>query len=227
MQPRTSTHSNDTVSPRRPGIRVGVVDDHPVVRAGLAEFLADEADMSVGGVAADAAAALALICNQPLDVLLLDLDMPGRSGLDVLASLRSHAPELPILVFTGYPADKYAVKLLQQGAAAYLQKTCELWELSLAIRTLAEGRRYLNASVSELLAQQFDARSRPPHADLTDRELQVLLKLARGVRLEKIADHLALSLKTISTYRARLLAKLDLDSSNDLTYYALKHQLLE
>ncbi|RYY95885.1 MAG: response regulator transcription factor [Comamonadaceae bacterium] len=164
MQPRTSTPTNDTVSPRRPGIRVGVVDDHPVVRAGLAEFLADEEDMCVGGVAADAAAALALICHQPLDVLLLDLDMPGRSGLDVLASLRSHAPELPILVFTGYPADKYAVKLLQQGAAAYLQKTCELWELSL---------------------------------------------------------------KTISTYRARLLAKLDLDSSNDLTYYALKHQLLE
>ncbi|MGJ7492908.1 response regulator [Variovorax sp. ZT4R33] len=208
-------------------VSVGVVDDHPIVRAGLADLLSYEDGIHVAGEAGDAVGALDLVRNRRLDVLMLDLDLPGRSGLDMLAMLRSKAPQVAVLVFTGYPAEKYAVKLLQQGAKAYLQKTCDLAELPVAIRTLGAGRRYLTPTVSELLAQQFDARNHPPHAGLTDRELQVLLKLARGVRTEKIADHLALSVKTISTYRARLLAKLDLDSNNDLTYYALKHQLLE
>lgn len=218
---------SDTAPAAARAVSVGVVDDHPIVRAGLAEFLACEDGIRVAGQAGDAVGALELVRKQRLDVLMLDLDMPGRSGLDMLAMLRSKAPQLAVLIFTGYPAEKYAVKLLQQGAKAYLQKTCDLAELPVAIRTLGDGRRYLTPAISELLAQQFDARNHPPHANLTDRELQVLLKLARGVRTEKIADHLALSVKTISTYRARLLAKLDLDSNNDLTYYALKHQLLE
>lgn len=208
-------------------ISVGVVDDHPIVRAGLVELLSGEHDIHVAGAAADAMGALEMLRTERLNVLMLDLDMPGRSGLDVLAMLRSKAPEVAVLVFTGYPAERYAVKLLQQGAKAYLQKTCELDELLTAIRTLATGQRHLTPAISELLASQLDQRVRPPHANLTDRELQVLLKLARGVRVEKIADYLALSVKTVSTYRSRLLFKLELGSNNDLTYYALKHQLLE
>lgn len=208
-------------------ISVGLVDDHPIVRSALSEFLSSEDGIHVAGEAGNAMDALTLVRTKRLDVLVLDLDMPGRSGLDMLAMLRSKAPSAAVLVFTGYPAEQYAVKLLQQGAKAYLQKTCELSELPRAIRTLGAGRRYLTPAISELLAQQFDARSQPPHACLTERELQVLLKLARGVRTEKVADQLALSVKTISTYRARLLAKLDLGSNNDLTYYALKHQLLD
>ena len=213
--------------PSRRPISVGVVDDHPIVRAGIVEFLSCEDDIHVAGEAADSVGAVDMVRTLALDVLILDLDMPGRSGLDVLAMLRSKAPGVAVLVFTGYPAEGYAVKLLQQGAKAYLQKTCDLTELLSAIRTLSTGQRHLTPQISELLALQFDQRSRPPHAGLTDRELQVLLKLARGVRTEKIADHLALSVKTVSTYRSRLLSKLELGSNNDLTYYALKHQLLE
>jgi DNA-binding NarL/FixJ family response regulator len=221
-------HRRAVRTPIYPGtVSVGVVDDHPIVRAGLVDFLSGESGIHVAGQASDAAGALELVRTTPLDVLMLDLDLPGRSGLDILAMLRSKVPDLAVLVFTGYPADRYAVKLLQQGAKAYLQKTCELGELITALRTLAAGRRYLTPAVSDLIAGQFEKHSRPAHADLTDRELQVLLKLARGVRTEKIADHLALSVKTISAYRARLLSKLELGSNNDLTYYALKHQLLE
>jgi len=208
-------------------LAVGLVDDHPVVRAGLSELLSSEEGIRIAGEAGDAVGALELVRTRPLDVLVLDLDMPGRSGLDMLSMLRSKAPRAAVLIFTGYPAEQYAVKMLQQGAKAYLQKSCELAELPRAIRALGEGRRYLTPAISELLAQQFDARNQPSHADLTERELQVLLKLARGVRTEKVADQLALSVKTISTYRARLLAKLELSSNNDLTYYALKHQLLD
>jgi len=238
MDPRTTFESatvssplledciRTTPSPLRT-LAVGVVDDHPIVRAGIVDFLSYEDDIRVAGEACDAVGALEMVRTLPLDVLMLDLDMPGRSGLDVLAMLRSKAPDVAVLVFTGYPAERYAVKLLQQGAKAYLQKTCDLSELLTAIRTLGTGQRHLTPQISELLALQFDQRARPPHAGLTDRELQVLLKLARGVRTEKIADHLALSVKTVSTYRSRLLSKLELGSNNDLTYYALKHQLLE
>ena len=208
-------------------LAVGLVDDHPVVRAGLSELLSSEDGIRIAGEAGDAVGALELVRTRPLDVLVLDLDMPGRSGLDMLSMLRSKAPRAAVLIFTGYPAEQYAMKMLQQGAKAYLQKSCELAELPRAIRALGEGRRHLTPAISELLAQQFDARNQPSHADLTERELQVLLKLARGVRTEKVADQLALSVKTISTYRARLLAKLELSSNNDLTYYALKHQLLD
>lgn len=215
-------------APARPDpISVGLVDDHPIVRAGLVDFFSQMDGIRIAGVAADAVQAVEIIRTRPMDVLILDLDMPGRSGLDVLGMLRNKAPDVAVLVFTGYPADQYAVKLLQQGVKAFLQKTCDMSELLAAIHALANGRRYLTPEVSQLLAMQFDPRSRPAHAMLTDRELQVLLKLARGVRTEKIADHLALSVKTVSTYRARLMAKLELDSNNDLTYYALKHQLLD
>ncbi|WP_310936116.1 response regulator transcription factor [Variovorax sp. UMC13] len=204
-----------------------MVDDHPIVRAGIVDFLSQENDIRVVGEAADAAGALEMVRAQRLNVLMLDLDLPGRSGLDMITMLRSKAPDMAVLIFTGYPAERYAVKLLQQGAKAYLQKTCELAELLAAIRSLGAGRRHLSPGIAELLALQFDPQARQPHAGLTDRELQVLLKLARGVRTEKIADHLALSVKTVSTYRSRLLSKLELGSNNDLTYYALKHQLLE
>lgn len=208
-------------------IAVGVVDDHPIVRAGLVEYLSCQTGMHVAGEASTGAGALEMIRQRRLDVLILDLEMPGRSGLDVLAMLRSKAPHVAVLVFTGYPAERYAVKLLQLGAKAYVQKTGDLAELPVAIRVLATGQRHLTPQISELLALEFDPRGRLPHAVLTERELQVLLKIARGVRMEKIADHLALSVKTVSTYRSRLLNKLDLGSNNDLTYYALKHQLLE
>lgn len=224
--------------PERPGtppfvcgpartIAVGVVDDHPIVRGGILELLSHEDDIRVVGDVGDANGALEMVRTTPLDVLMLDIDLPGRSGLDMLASLRCKAPDVAVLVFTGYPAERYAVKLLQQGVKAFLHKTCDPAELASAIRKLAAGQRYLTSEVTELLAMQFDPRARPLHAGLTDRELQVLLKLARGVRTEKIADHLAISVKTVSSYRARLLSKLALGSNNDLTYYALKHQLLD
>jgi len=222
-EPPRFTAARGTARP----LYVGLVDDHPIVRAGLSELLSGEDGIHIAGEACDATGALELVRTQQLDVLVLDLDMPGRSGLDMLSMLRSKAPRAAILIFTGYPAEQYAVKMLQQGAKAYLEKSCELAELPRAIRALGEGRRYLTPAISELLARQFEAGNQPSSVELTDRELQVLLKLARGVRTEKVADQLALSVKTISAYRARLLAKLELSSNNDLTYYALKHRLLD
>lgn len=225
----------DTTSPRpfeseRAPVRslsVGVVEDHPIVRLGIVDLLSREDDIRVVGEAANARGALEMLRTTPIDVLVLDLDLPGRSGLDILATLRSKAPSVAVLVFTGYPAERYAVKLLKQGVRGYLHKTCDMAELPTAIRKLGAGHRHLTPEVTQLLALQFDPAARPPHASLTDRELQVLLKLARGVRTQKIADHLAISTKTVSSYRSRLLNKLALGSNNDLTYYALKHQLLD
>ncbi|MDM0032185.1 response regulator transcription factor [Variovorax sp. J22P271] len=208
-------------------IDVGVLDDHPIVRRALSAVLATQDGIRVRGEASSVAEALELLRAVALDVLVLDLGMPGRTGLDAISLIRSLAPRTAVLVFTGYPEDEYGVKLIRLGADAYLHKTCALEELFAAIRTIALGRRYLTASLSELMANQVGRPPSAAHSLLTDRELQVMLKLARGVRPMHIAAQLSLSVKTVSTYRTRLLNKLDLKTNGDLTYYAMKHGLMD
>lgn len=210
----------DVNGPRK--IDVGIVDDHPIVRSGLREFLGTQPGIRIKGVASSIAELLTQLRVQGLD-----LGLPGRSGLDSLAMILSKAPRTAVLIYSGFPEDQYGIELMRQGARAYLHKSCDLEELPLAIRALAAGRRYLTPSLMDRLASQIERPLGEPHGQLTDRELQVLLKLARGVRLTDIAEQLALSIKTVSFYRTRVLSKLDLASNGDLTYYALKHRLLD
>lgn len=209
-------------------INVGIVDDHAIVRSGLRQFLSEHVDLRVVGEAANGREAIDLIRNAEVDVLLMDLAMPGQSGLDALAMLRAKAPKMSILILSGYPEEHYAISMIRQGASGYLNKECDPKEIVEAIRTIALGRRYVTPGVAELLAQQLNRKDDAPvHEQLSEREFQVFLKLARGETAGDIAKSLSLSVKTVSTYRTRLMEKMGLASNSDLTYYALKNRLID
>jgi DNA-binding NarL/FixJ family response regulator len=208
-------------------IRVGIVDDHALVRNGLRHYLSEQVDLRVTGEAANGREALALVRRGDLDVLVLDLSMPDQNGVDALASIKARRPELPVLILSGFPESHYATAVLRQGASGYLNKECDPAEIVKAIHTIVRGRRYVSAAVAELLAEGMLGGEKPLHETLSQRELQVFLRLARGEAVGQIADSMCLSAKTISTYRARVLDKLKLDSNSDLTYYALKNGLIQ
>lgn len=209
-------------------IQVGIVDDHAIVRSGLRQYLSEHVDVRVVGEAANGREAIDLVRNTAVDVLIMDLSMPGQSGLDALAMLRAKSPDTGILILSGYPAEHYALNLIRQGASGYLNKECEPSEILEAIRTIALGRRYITPVVAELLAQQLYRKDDAPvHEQLSEREFQVFLKLAKGATASEIAEILSLSVKTVSTYRTRLMEKMALSSNSDLTYYALKNGLID
>ena len=209
-------------------IQVGIVDDHAIVRSGLRQYLSEHVDVRVVGEAANGREAIDLVRNTAVDVLIMDLSMPGQSGLDALAMLRAKSPDTGILILSGYPAEHYALNLIRQGASGYLNKECEPSEILEAIRTIALGRRYITPVVAELLAQQLHRKTdAPAHEQLSEREFQVFLKLAKGATAGEIAEILSLSVKTVSTYRTRLMEKMALSSNSDLTYYALKNGLID
>lgn len=209
-------------------IRIGIVDDHAIVRAGLRQFLSEQVDLRVTGEAANGREALDLVRQGEIDVLLLDLSMPDHGGVDALAAIKARKPELPVLILSGFPETHYAVTLLRQGASGYLNKECDPEEIATAIRTVALGRRYVTPAVAELLVDGMaGGGERPAHEALSERELQVFLRLAKGDTVGHIADAMCLSVKTVSTYRSRVLEKLKLESNSDLTYYALKNGLIQ
>ncbi|MCW5634758.1 MAG: response regulator transcription factor [Rubrivivax sp.] len=210
-------------------IRIGIVDDHAIVRSGLRQFLADEVDFRVVAEASNGREALEIVRGGEVDVLLMDLSMPEQGGVDALAAIKARHPDLPVLILSGFPEAHYATTLLRQGAAGYLNKECEPEEIATAIRTVARGRRYITPAVAELLADGVggSAGDKPPHEGLSERELQVFLRLAKGETVGRIAEQMFLSVKTVSTYRTRILQKLKLQSNSDLTYYALKNGLIQ
>lgn len=209
-------------------IRVAIVDDHAIVRTGLRQFLGEQVDLRVVGEAASAREAQELLRDAEVDVLVMDLNMPEQSGVDALSALKARYPDLAVLVLSGYPETHYATAMLKQGAGGYLNKECEPEEIARAIRTLAQGRRYITPAVAELLAESLNAGDdRPPHEQLSEREMQVFLHLARGESVGQLAEALSLSVKTVSTYRSRVLEKMKLASNSDLTYYALKNGLIQ
>lgn len=209
-------------------IRIAIVDDHAMVRAGLRQFFADQPDFSVVAEARDGREALDIVRKGEVDVIVLDISMPAHGGVDALAAIKARAPDLPVLILSGFPEEHYATTLLRQGASGYLNKECEPSEIVEAIRTIALGRRYLTPAVAELLAQQLNRKDdAPPHEQLSEREFQVFLKLAKGETAGDIAKALSLSVKTVSTYRTRLMEKMSLSSNSDLTYYALKNRLID
>lgn len=209
-------------------IRIGIVDDHAIVRAGLRQFLGDYVDLRITGEAANGREALELARGGEVDVLLMDISMPDQSGVDALAAIKARFPDLAVLILSSYPETHYATALLRQGASGYLSKDCDPEEIANAIRTVARGRRYISPAVAELIADGLagDAE-RAPHESLSERELQVFLRLAQGETVGHIAEAMFLSVKTVSTYRSRVMEKLKLASNSDLTYYALKNGLIQ
>lgn len=208
-------------------LRIAIVDDHEIVRTGFREMLAEEVDLDIAFEAASGEEALDLLRATACDLILLDLSLPGLSGVDVLRAVRQHHAALRVLVLSGFPEERYAVAMIRNGADGYLCKDCDRDELLRAIRTVAQGRRYVSAQTAELLAAEL-AEGRPAalHEQLSERELQVFLRLARGESVSAIAAALHLSVKTVSTYRSRLLEKLALASNAELAAYAIRHGLL-
>jgi two-component system, NarL family, invasion response regulator UvrY len=209
-------------------IRIVIADDHAIVRTGLRQFFSEQVDLRVTGEASNGREALELVRHGDLDVLLMDLAMPDQSGVDALAAIKARAPDLPVLILSGFPESHYATTLLKQGASGYLNKDCDPEEIVKAIRTLHRGRKYITAGVAEMLADGLDgSAAKLPHEGLSEREFQVFLRLAKGETIGHMADSMSLSAKTVSTYRTRVMEKMNLASNSDLTYYALKNGLIQ
>lgn len=208
-------------------LTIAIVDDHQIVRAGFREMLADELGVELAFEAASGEAALDMVRSRHCDVMLLDLSLPGMSGVDTLREMRQRHPEVRVLVLSGFPEERYALSMLRNGADGYLCKDCAREDLLLAIRAVAAGRRYVSPRTAELLADEMTGASQgAPHDALSERELQVFLRLAAGESVSDIADDLHLSVKTISTYRTRLLEKLRVSSNAELASYAIRHGLV-
>jgi two-component system invasion response regulator UvrY len=209
-------------------IRILVADDHAVVREGLKQIVRETSDMVVTGEAADGREVLRLIHEHDWDVVLLDIAMPGRGGLDILKELKAEKPRLPVLMLSMYPEEQYAVRALKAGASGYLTKESVPDELISAIRKVSAGGKYVSSSLAEKLAYDLEADAeRPVHETLSDREYQVMCMIARGETLRSIADKLCLSIKTISTYRSRILEKMRMKNNAEIMHYAIKYHLEE
>jgi len=209
-------------------IRVVIVDDHALIRRGLRDSLNEAGDIRVVGEAADYGELRQLLRETAFDVLLLDINLPGRSGLDVLHSFAEDVTRVRVLVLTMYPEDQYAIRALKAGAMGYLNKSADPAQIVTAIRTLHAGRKYITPAIAEALASRLSVdESEKPHERLSDREFQTLVRLASGQRLSDIAAELNLSPKTVSVYRARVLEKLALQSNAELTAYCLRNGLID
>lgn len=209
-------------------IRVIIADDHAILRQGLRQILSAQPDMQVVGEAANYAEVMQQVRRGECDVLLLDIAMPGKNGIETLKQVKHEYPKLPVLMLSMYPEDQYAVRALKAGAAGYLNKVSAADQLVHALRQLARGRRYITAELADSLAASLTGNQDvPAHELLSDREFQTLCQIAAGKTLAQIGDELAVSPKTISVYRARLLAKLKLTTNAELTRYALENKLVE
>lgn len=208
--------------------KVLIVDDHALVRAGLAQLIDATSDLEVAGEAGTAAAALALATEDHFDVVLLDISLPDANVLDTVTTLRRKVPDLPILIVSMHPEDQYAVHLLRAGASGFFPKAGEAKDLLAAVRSVAEGRRYISPTLAEALALEATGTANgPPHRQLSSREFQIFVGLAAGKTVTHLADELCLSVKTVSTYRTRVLEKMHMSRNAELTAYALRHNLMQ
>lgn len=209
-------------------IKVIIADDHDVIREGVKRILADTPDMRVVAEASDGQELLAKVQTKPCDVVLLDLTMPGRGGLEALKILKTEHPKLPVLVLTMHAEDQYAIRVLKAGAAGYLNKAHVSAQLVEAVRKVISGGKYLTPATADALAVDLGVDSeQPPHKRLSDREFQVLRLIASGKTVSEIATELSLSVQTISTYRAHILEKMGLENNAQLMHYALQQHLVE
>jgi two-component system invasion response regulator UvrY len=208
-------------------IKILIADDHPIVRAGFKQVISDMPDMLVADEAGNGQEVLQLIGKKDYDLVLLDISMPGRSGLEILKDLKSEKPKLPVLILSIYPEEQYAIRALRAGASGYMTKASAPNELILAIRKISEGGKYISASLAEKLAYYLDGdAAKPPHETLSDREYQVMLMIASGKTVTEIANELCLSVKTISTYRTHILEKMRMKNNAEITLYAVQNKLV-
>jgi two-component system invasion response regulator UvrY len=208
-------------------IRVILCDDHAMIRRGIRETLSEAVDIQVTGEAASYAEVREALRALTCDVLVLDLNLPGRGGLEVLSSLREANSPVKVLIVSMYPEDQYAIRCLRAGAKGYLNKAGEPHDLITAVRTVAQGRKFVTPAVANMLVENLSTPDNQTlHASLSERELQTLLKIASGKRLSDIAEELMLSPKTVSVYRARVLEKLKLSNNAELTVYAIRNELV-
>jgi DNA-binding NarL/FixJ family response regulator len=209
-------------------IRILVADDHPVVRRGLKQIVAQEPDMAVLGEAQNGQETLDLVRNQEWDIVVFDLSMPGRGGLETLRELKRIRRNLPVLVLSIHPPDQFAARVFKAGAAGYLTKESAPAELVRGIRKVIAGGHYVSPSVAEQLAVELEENGgSASHESLSDREYEVLRLIGAGKTVNQIADALALSVKTVSTYRARILEKMKMKTTAELIRYAIQHHLVD
>lgn len=207
--------------------KILLVDDHSIVRAGLRNLIDLENDMRVEGEASSGTEALQKVRKEKFDVVVLDISMPDKNGVDTLHDLKHIAPELPVLILSGYAEEQYALNLIRSGCKGYLSKDSDPEEIIKAIRTIGNGRLYISAALAELMATELTKPSdKMLHETLSDREFQVFFKLASGRSVTAIGEELFISVKTVSTYRTRILEKMNLKTNADLTYYAIKNELV-
>ena len=205
-----------------------VADDHAIIRDGLRKILADTGDFVVAGEAANGNAALLAVRERDWALVILDISMPGRNGLELIKLIRQERPRLPVLIFSMHHEEQYAVRAIRAGASGYLSKESDMDLLLPALSKLVGGGRYISPKVAELLAMDMAPHSEDlPHTALSDREFEVFSRIVRGTSLTAIAQELSLSIKTVSTHKSNLLYKMQLTSQVDLVRYALEHQLLD
>jgi DNA-binding NarL/FixJ family response regulator len=221
------TNETQLTAPASP-IRLLVADDHSVVRRGIRQILEEYPDLRIAGEASNGAEVIDLVRGASCDALILDLNMPGPSGLEILRMVKSLSPQLPILVLSMHAQEQYAARLFKAGASGYLQKESAPEELVSAIRKICTGGRYFQPGQAEDLIEQMDRPlDQAPHESLSNREFEVLRRIASGKTVSQVADALSLSVKTISTYRTRLLDKMRMKTNAELTHYAIKNRLVE
>lgn len=208
--------------------RVLVADDHDIVRKGVVSLFDDHPDLAVAGEAATAPEVLEMVRGDDWDLLILDLGMPGGEGLETLTRIRTAAPELPVIILSVHPEDRLAARLLRAGASGYVSKESASSELIVAVRRVLDGQRYVSPELASRLASSLAGEATElPHEALSDREFQVLVLLGEGQSVSDIADELSLSVKTVSTYKSRLLDKMEMDTNAELIRYAVEHDLVQ
>lgn len=208
-------------------IRILIADDHAIVREGLKQIVSKEADMAVTGEAGTAAAMFELLDSIACDIVVLDISMPGESGLEALKELRQKYPGLPVLILSIYSEDQYGIRALKAGAAGFLKKVSAPVELVHAIRKIIQGGRYISEPLADKMADHLSSGSQLPHESLSDREYQIMCQIASGMTAEEIAGQLNISVHTVYSYRNRLLEKMKMKSNVELTRYVVQNKLID
>jgi len=209
-------------------IKILIVDDHAIVREGLKQIVAEENDMIVSGEAKDASELFKLVNNYHFDIVIIDISMPGRSGLDALKDLKKSKPNLPVLILSMFSEEQYGLRAIKAGAAGYMKKVSAPNELVSAIRNIVKGGKYINQSLAEKLAEEYGGKAKSQlHDRLSDREYQIMCLIATGKTTEEISNDLSISVHTVYTYRNRILDKMQLKSNVELTQYVIQNKLIE
>ena len=209
-------------------IKILIADDHAIVREGLKQIVAEEKDMQVTGEAANAFELIELLKSKEWSIVVLDINMPGKSGLEALKDIKQIYPHLPVLILSMFSEDQYGLRAIKAGASGYLKKVSAPTELVTAIRKIVSGRKYINQQLAEKLADSFGATEKETlHEKLSDREYQIMCNIALGKSAEEIAEELSISINTVYSYRNRILEKMSMKSNVELTQYAVQNKLIE